>query len=217
MTATTTEEKFYCRFCDKPDPERILADTSEFYVQLSLGPLTEGHLLIISHDHYSCSADLPASRQQSLWRLTGVVRDVVAKVYGPGVLFEHGRSGACLPPGHGDDHCYHLHIHCVPLNVLMATRISIDYSVRRIADWSELQAVYLSNGEPYLAFEDGSGVYYVRNPEDLPRHYLRTVVAEATGRTELADWVAFPSYPVISTAIERLGGLVKSEVESVNL
>jgi diadenosine tetraphosphate (Ap4A) HIT family hydrolase len=203
---------FECRFCDRPDPERIIGSDSGCYVQLSLGPLREGHAMVISDDHYSCSAELPPEENRALWAVTEVVTDVLSATYGPCVVFEHGRSGACLPPGHGEDHCYHAHVHVVPANVAVSKRVANDYPLTRLTDWADLHSRYAAHPEPYLLVGDRDGIQYVGDPQNLPRHYLRSVVAELVGTTELADWVAFPNYGIIQDALARIGDRVEERL-----
>ena len=40
-----------CRFCNPPEKERILMETDNFYVMVSLGPIVEGYLLIVAKKH----------------------------------------------------------------------------------------------------------------------------------------------------------------------
>jgi hypothetical protein len=88
-----------CRFCFLPEPWRVIWSTPNFNVQMGLGPLTEGYALILSKSHYSCCADLPPALADEFEGLIRLARAAQINLYGRSVFFEHGRSGACLPPG----------------------------------------------------------------------------------------------------------------------
>ena len=48
-----------CRFCLRPDKERILYETNNFYVLVSLGPIVEGYLLIVTKAHIGACLNIP--------------------------------------------------------------------------------------------------------------------------------------------------------------
>ncbi|MEU8606790.1 hypothetical protein AB0C29_02135 [Actinoplanes sp. NPDC048791] len=212
----STETNFNCRFCDRPDPERIIAMGDSEYLQLSLGPLVEGHTMVVTREHYSCSAETPAEQFDRIFRTGEDALARLSEIYGSdgGTIFEHGRSGACLPPGHGDDHCFHAHVHLLPVKVAVTESIVNRYKIQRLSDWGEVRATYQQDGKPYLLTRDASGIAYVADPQDLPRHYLRSVVAEQFGMPELADWVAFSGYRTIAASIERIGTQLADTVKS---
>ncbi len=48
-----------CRFCTPSEKERILYETEHFYVMVSLGPIIEGYLLIITKKHIGACLNMP--------------------------------------------------------------------------------------------------------------------------------------------------------------
>jgi len=181
-----------CRFCELPDRDRVLRIDQTFAVMLSLGPLVSGHFMLVARDHHQSSAELP---QGEIRLANQVIQRILVGLrnrYGEYTAFEHGRAGACVPPGHGEDHCYHAHVHFLPKDVNLVARARADYDFVRFDDWQSFQRAHSERPVPYLAVWDGDDVWAAFDPKDLPHHYLRTKVAEALGEPLFGDWAAFP-------------------------
>lgn len=200
-----------CRFCTLPDKERVVFETDNFSVLMSLGPIVEGYALIVTREHFSCTAEIPAAHLEEFTRLVDLVQRTQRSIYGLSTIYEHGRSGACLPEGEGEDHCFHSHAHLVPIKHEIRARVMRDYPVVDLGDWRDLLAYYESTGNPYLMIKDDAGVAIIEDPQDLPRHYLRSVAAELTGESHLGDWVAFPSHEIIKAGADKLRSALAEE------
>jgi diadenosine tetraphosphate (Ap4A) HIT family hydrolase len=193
-----------CKFCYPPEPWRIIWSTPDFILQMGLGPLAEGHVLIISRTHYSCCASLPPDQSVEFEHLIHMVKSAQLNLYGKSLMFEHGRSGSCVPPGHGDDHCYHAHLHLVPIDINLAASIANDFQATVLDRWTEVRDTYTHNGRPYLLATSGDRILYAETPDGIRSRYLRRISAAALGRPELEDWVAFPSYPIVKAGRDKL-------------
>lgn len=193
-----------CRFCFLPEPWRVVWSTENFNVQMGLGPLAEGYALILSKSHYSCCAQLPEAHSTEFGDLVRLVRKAQLSLYGRSTMFEHGRSGACLPPGNGEDLCYHAHLHFLPAAVGLADSIADDFQTLTLADWSAVRRRYALTGRPYLLAENGNEIVYAETPDKIRSRYLRRIAAGALGVPELEDWVAFPDYPVVKAGRDKL-------------
>jgi hypothetical protein len=207
-----------CRFCYPPELWRVISSTPHFKVQMGLGPLTEGYALLLSRLHYSCCADLPESQAVEFENLVRIVRQAQINLYGKSLIFEHGRSGACLPPGNGEDLCYHAHLHLLPAAVNLADSISGDFPVATFDSWQEVRSRYALTGRPYLLAEKGRRIVYAETPDKIVSRYLRRIAAAALGKQELEDWVAFPSYSVVRAGRDKmaveLNRLIKARYEN---
>lgn len=193
-----------CRFCFLPEPWRVVWSTENFNVQMGLGPLAEGYALILSKSHFSCCAQLPEAHGAEFDDLVRLVREAQLSLYGESLMFEHGRSGGCLPPGNGEDLCYHAHLHFLPAAVSLADSIAADFHTLTLADWAAVRRRYALTGRPYLLAENGSGIAYAETPDKIRSRYLRRIAAAALGVPELEDWIAFPSYPVVQAGRDSL-------------
>lgn len=186
-----------CRFCFRPEPWRVIHNSTNFVVQMGLGPLAAGYALLLARSHYSCCAAIPRSQLPEFIELVLAVQSAQRSLYRSSLVFEHGRSGACLPPGHGEDLCYHAHLHLLPTAFDLAAEVNKAYPMLTLPDWGSVLSEYAADCEPYLLMQKPGGFGYVSAPEGLPKRYLRRVLARNLGEPLLEDWVAFPSYDLV--------------------
>lgn len=71
-----------CRFCLPPEKERIIYTTEHFYVMVSLGPILEGYLLIISKQHIGACLHLPLEILDEFCKLKSKIYNILTDVYG---------------------------------------------------------------------------------------------------------------------------------------
>lgn len=95
-----------CAFCHRGDLELVLADTQHFYVLVDNAPLTEGHLLIVPHEHLPCYGAVPAAYDDELAELKTRVARFLEHAYRTVCFFEHGVFRQTV---------YHAHLHAIPL------------------------------------------------------------------------------------------------------
>ncbi|PWG79283.1 HIT family protein [Pararcticibacter amylolyticus] len=188
-----------CRFCDPPDNERILYQTDNFYVMLSLGPIVEGYCLVISKDHVSCCAGISKDQQNEFIELYDKVKSILTDVYGHCICYEHGRAGACLIPIEGSKHCYHAHMHFVPVSLDLNRIVELEYDPTRIQGFDNFFRIYDDCGRPpYLYIDDGESNFYVIK-EQLRRQYLRYKTASFLGKRHLWNWIEHQGWEIIKS------------------
>lgn len=194
-----------CRFCDPVEPWRVFRQTASFRVFAGLGPVEPGYVLVVARDHFGSARELPESKRTEFVELVAEMQALQRSAYGRSVIFEHGRNGGCLPGGHGDDHCYHAHVHLAATSCDLLERAQIDYHFEGLGDWSGLWNGRGTSDNSYLLVEGRDGLYVHFDPANLPKRYLRSVWAElAHGDAGLSDWEAFPSYASIRETLSTL-------------
>ena len=191
-----------CRFCYPPEKERILYTTEHFYVMVSLGPIVEGYLLIISKEHIGSCLHLPAEYWDEFKALKEKVRQILVKVYGSCIFYEHGKMGSCILEGMDHIHCYHAHLHCKPAKVELNLRIE-----KEIAGtcYGSLDECFNKKEEldRYLFVEDERIMTY--QPDfKLRRQYLRYMLATSLDCEDRWDWVENQNWELIEKTIVRL-------------
>ena len=201
MPGLTLED---CRFCIRPEPERIALRTDNFYVLLSLGPIVEGYALVVTLDHIDCCAAIPSENLEEFELLVKAVQRAQRLVYGASIGYEHGRTGGCAQDARGEPHCHHAHFHCVPLGIDLTRVIGAEFSGQNLASWSQVQELYQISLDPYLLFWGNDAFCYFSAPSGVRRQYLRHLAADSVGTPELADWVAFQGREKIADAKTRL-------------
>lgn len=191
-----------CRFCNPPDKERILYETDNFYVMVSLGPIVEGYLLLVSKKHIGACLNLPKELIDEFLEVKELIREKLTKEYGSCIFFEHGRSGSSLTYINKHKHCYHAHLHCVPCELKLNTIIKDELPYKT---FNSFKAAWLEYNEKqqYLYVEDYETNVFDINKK-IRRQYLRYEFAKAINKIDLWDWVENQNWDIIYSTINRL-------------
>ena len=201
-----------CQFCavDTLDREvdawdRPLLASPNFYVVPSLGALVEGWLLIVPRRHFISAAEIGDDLAEELWEITGLVRDLLAKHYGPVWLFEHGPATAMRSVGCGVDHA---HVHLVPMvgDLIRTARAFLPHGVAfRAANFSSCRDEW-RKGADYLFVDapDARGAAAATAPS-LGSQIFRKAIAELVGRPHQFDWKSDACVDNIYRTIDRVG------------
>jgi diadenosine tetraphosphate (Ap4A) HIT family hydrolase len=197
-----SQVKELCRFCNPPEQNRILFEGKYFYIMASLGPICEGYLLLVSKNHYECCGAVPLNASQEFDDLYHKIREVLKKVYGDVISYEHGRAGSCLQV-EGSKHCYHAHMHFLSTNIEMNETVSRLYKPVSFESITELRNKYQADTESYVFVHDQSLKYYAITGQ-LESQYLRKIAARKAGRESTWDWVNNQNWPLILEAVKRL-------------
>ena len=190
-----------CRFCNPPERERILWETENFYVMVSLGPIVEGYLLIVTKSHIGACLNIPEDLLPEFLMVKEKVKAILPSVYGECMFYEHGKAGSSLLID-GHIHCYHAHMHCFPLSDNLHYDISLEYTPQI---FDSLEEAYSSHKgiDKYLLVEDDK--VYVYLPSDKPRsQYLRYKLACHVGHPDRWDWVNNQNWEMIDETVKRL-------------
>lgn len=191
-----------CRFCFPPERDRILYETENFYVMVSLGPIVEGYLLIVSKEHIGACLHLPEKYVEEFISLKELVRNKLCTVYGSCIFYEHGKIGTSLV-GKDHHHCFHAHLHCIPISIQLNTIIEKDI-LQSVETDSFENAIRMSNSiKRYLYVEDYRCKIYTPTRK-IRSQYLRYKLAEAIGAKDRWDWVNNQNWSLIEITISRL-------------
>jgi diadenosine tetraphosphate (Ap4A) HIT family hydrolase len=176
-----------CLFCTRA--EKIVAETSSVFVQLDDAPIVEGHVIVCPRLHYPSMADVPTKVAQDADRLLDTVIDIYGRIYGPSVIYEHGRTGQCLRRNPGERICHHSHLHVMPMALDMPGRVELGQSAP-FTSLTEL-AELAGDVEGYIVAGSSTfGRRYFPVTRPMESHYLRTLAATMAGVPDRADWEA---------------------------
>lgn len=193
-------ESFDCPLCNEMSLPKILRETHNFRVVPTVGPLTVGHLLIITKDHYLSMAHLDPSLCRELAYVYEETRVVLLKTYGRPIFFEHGPVSPQKKSGQSIDHA---HIHAIPAPLDLAVDLRKKFPEKRITGLTELKQ-QVTKGVPYLFFEDVKRNRYIYDASVVPSQYLRRLVAIKLGKEDEWDWHKFPAKGEIAKTAEDL-------------
>lgn len=191
-----------CRFCFPPERERILYETGHFYVMVSLGLVVEGYLLIVSKEHIGACLHLPQRYLEEFIGLKELVKAKLIAAYGSCIFYEHGKIGTSLL-GKDHHHCFHAHLHCVPVSIQLNSIIEQDIP-QNIETFSFGNAIKSAEKvERYLYVEDDRCKIYIPSHK-IRSQYLRFKLGEAIGAQDRWDWVNNQNWPLIEKTISVL-------------
>ncbi|MCM0301930.1 HIT domain-containing protein [Bacteroides fragilis] len=196
-----------CRFCNPPEKERILMETDNFYVMVSLGPIVEGYLLIVTKKHIGACLNIPKFILDEYILLKEKVREILVTTYGCCLFYEHGKIGTSLTMNNSHEHCYHAHLHCIPVSCELNKIVCNEISGHVYHDYNECYKD-MNNKKQYLYIEDTKIMTYIpQNP--IRRQYLRYKLASILGYNERWDWVDNQNWNLIDQTINKLKPVFK--------
>ena len=197
------EPETLCALCRAVDEEareiRRIYDThltvSEHFVVIpSLGPVTAGHVMVVSRSH---APNLAAMGQSVIDEYNALVESISARPgFGDLLEGEHGAAadspgGACIT---------HAHVNLIPgfghlLNELEFTLppIEMDYELRNLGP----------DAAPYILLR-GSNAVRLYGAHAVPSQLIRRVLFAKIGRGDW-DWGAYPNLSVIHETLELWG------------
>jgi diadenosine tetraphosphate (Ap4A) HIT family hydrolase len=195
-----------CLFCGERD--NAIWHEDGFFLLLDIAPLTEGHALLISDEHYTSAADLPADLLDRLDRLCVWFREVYESTYETVTMFEHGRTGHCARRYPDEQVCNHMHIHLLPMAADLAPAIGVGQRTRW-STWRDLADLVADTDGYVLTDSPQSGRLVSPVMRSLAPHYLRSRAAELLGAEDRANWEREPrrgpAHPEVASAGRRLG------------
>lgn len=191
-----------CIFCESR-LSKVLLSTNDFIVALDDFPLSEGHLLIFSKEHYGCGGELPKQTLADLVSLKNRVSSILHNIYGKVVFYEHGRAGHCVSFGPDERLCHHFHLHALPISEDISNDLDKQFQRIDMPSYSSIDRFFRKFGE-YLFFEnnDRKAMFYPVVDRIQP-HLLRTLIADVLLRPERADWENFNDKDFIIDALTK--------------
>jgi diadenosine tetraphosphate (Ap4A) HIT family hydrolase len=192
--------------------EKILLESSDFLLIPDLSPLSPGHSLVITREHYRSFASLPSSMFDDLEHLRVEARariHAIASVNGACraiVMFEHGGPALSDQPGGGA--CIeHAHLHFFPVSTGVAPLPLRDWleeygDVHDAPTWADVVRITAGGKLGYLLCEDedGRGILATDFVEPLPSQYMRRRLAKHLGISTW-NWKAALLRPASNFAI----------------
>lgn len=180
-----------CVFCNEKNfRDKIIEKKNGWYVVASLGQIIGGYMLLIPENHVSCIGEIGHNKLRAMLDLEEGVCQALSLEYKLDpftdtfsvTVFEHGIVGQSIK---------HAHLHMLPVVVDLSPKIRADFpnsEIQKIPSVFYLQGLYKKKSKPYLLWSTPDGESMVCWNPPAPPQYLRTVIAEALGRPERANW-----------------------------
>lgn len=163
---------------------RVLIESDNWVVIPTIGPISEGHLLITTKEHYSCLRNTPIKLLEELYVLLDKVECVYKKMYGTQLIaFEHGNGdlkigGACIE---------HTHIHVLPCNDDVYLDImNYDFIIDEVNSMYDVYKDKYKAG--YLLYKSPENREYLITGEVIPSQFFRQIFSKKIGVQSEWDW-----------------------------
>ena len=162
-------------------PSRIIEESQHFAIAITLGPIVEGHCLLIPKKHvHSMSACSDSEKKEAVMLLAHVSRTLKDIYEKPVLYFEHGavEGQSCKPCSIG-----HAHWHLIPTEVRPWDLWGEDEKWEKVVDpFAHRSADYLLTGG------ESRGYWILHLAHDVPSQLLRRRLAIKLNKEQDWDW-----------------------------
>jgi diadenosine tetraphosphate (Ap4A) HIT family hydrolase len=175
-------------------PIEVVAESRNFVLIPDIRPIVPCHLLLITRQHHSSVARVPAELRRELKQFKERIQASLESKHEEFFWFEHG-SGAS--PGSNSCCVRHAHLHFVPVRP-----IEVEEYLRRVSLSNALEEAtggietLFTAKDDYIYFErrDGSCILVEKPLRPLPHQLARMLVARQEGTADW-DWtrILFPT------------------------
>ena len=154
----------------------VIFETENFFVNIGVGLVAPGHVMLIPKQHYDCCADICKNLRTEFETLAKLIFGKIETAFGAPFLVEYGVFGQSVA---------HAHLHFIPkkrnatadyrayeiCDVFEAIKIPDDIAARA-ASWEAAAAMKKRNGG-YVFFNDGKrAVLFDRFEQELSYRHL---------------------------------------------
>lgn len=101
--------KNICKFCEKIEKDRIILETSEWIAFYDAYPVTKGHILLVSKEHFETFFDLPDRLKDSLLFRINDIKEILNNKFHP-----DGYNIGCNCGEAAGQTINHFHLHIIP-------------------------------------------------------------------------------------------------------
>ena len=186
--------------CENKIENTIISETPDFLIIPALGPLTEGHVLMITKQHYHNFFEIPDSIIDEFHQCKRHICNKLESIYGKILIFEHGNidnskinAGASIK---------HAHLHILPDVADLLPQLTTLFQYKKL---KSVRLSIMTENKPYLYYEKykrGSWIFYVE--KSLPTQFLRKMLSNFIGKNEAWDWQRFPSKDLVNNTLKKL-------------
>lgn len=200
-----------CLFC-APNAGMTVLELENFRLIADTYPIVPGHLMISSKQHYGSAGELLPEFHAELLECKKIAKEWACSLGHGCIFYEHGKAGSCHAPSHGEIHCEHFHLHCLPVSVCIHAGIEARFPGMMLAKYEDLFEHYRKYGS-YLFFENSEGkmAFYPAQSDKVPSHFLRTLLCETLSIGSFSDWA---SYTDVTRYMESRNVIAKMQEET---
>ncbi|HEX2316767.1 MAG TPA: hypothetical protein VHJ17_23680 [Thermomonospora sp.] len=183
---------------------RIICRSPGLTLIADMSPLTVGHLLLASNEHYLSFGEVVGDHGNEVEDALGLLHDQYTATFGPPIIMEHGSS----PLMDGSACITHAHMHLLPLELDAVHKAM----TRDGLGASELTGVndlkWLGrHGLPYFYCADRSRHRVYGVARTMRRQYLRSIAGELLGIADPEwDYAVVVRKELLRATLARVSG-----------
>lgn len=190
-----------------PAIDRVVCADGDFFVVPSLGPLCEGHLLLVTKKHYPALRDAPETlRRQAInsaFDLAAAMKVLLGKEI---LIFENGevnnqvRKSACVD---------HVHLRLLPVTAEELQAMRADEAFPPEVTAADTESVFrgLSPLQDYLVVLSTDGKIYMKESPEILSQWMRRFLSRYMSVSEW-NWRDRPGLGLVTATLERLRGRI---------
>lgn len=190
----------YRKFSPEPIISRELATSKYFNVIVALGPLVEGNILIIPHDHITSMAQLGFAQMEELLHIKSQVRSFMEQFYTKPIFFEHGFLSNCEPQRESSNCIDHAHLHVLPNTSDFIDLIKVHYEGFQLPNYAVIREVDWTHSD-YIFYESSDGECWIFTSNKFEHQYLRKLACNKLGYQNNWNWRKFPNIEIINKTV----------------
>lgn len=193
-----------CDFCTLNIPNKILYQTKNFKVFVTLGCFEKGYLLIIPNDHVCSFGELNFTLLQEYEDLALKFSRILERLYGKKVLIWENGSGIDSS-SKSKSSIVHAHMHLIPTDIdILDTLEKYQYPVEPVS----MVDLHLFKEKKYLLIKPCQSIqYHIVSSENfyIPRQYIRQLLADHLGLPEGHwNWRQFEHWDLLNETYNEL-------------
>ncbi len=203
-----------CYLCSLQE-KYIIKEYKNFTLLIDPFPITIGHMMIVSNEHYGCIGELPIDLLKDLKVHLEVISNNLKNQNKDIIFYEHGRAGVCAKDLWGFQ-CSHMHLHVLPLSLSLHDKLEKLFFSQQVHNLLYFREFFHAFGE-YLYFQKNNiGKLYNINQIKILPHLLRTFICEKINMEHLSDWEVYKDHLLIKKNID-FKNKIKNHYEKNNL
>lgn len=186
-----------------PSFDRVVTTAPGFIVVPSLGPLNDGHILLVSTDHVACWRDANRDLRARALEAALYLADRVSEAFHcPILVFE---NGVARTRTQSDDSCIdHLHIHILPLSETQIQAVVASLPTEDMIKPENVVEVHLDASLDYIIVGRAGERMKVLQAKSIERQLVRRQIASLLGSPDRWNWRDFPQLDRVHKMVSAL-------------
>ncbi|RJQ81688.1 HIT family protein [Amycolatopsis panacis] len=181
--------------------DRLIWQDDELVVVPSIGPMTKGHSMVLTREHYLSFAQLPLPLLERAEKVAKTLCQQLSSLGSP-IMFEHGAMSESATGGACTDHA---HLHCLPLeDIDIKEQLDERLTPRRIDSLLDL-VEQRERGQPYIYYRNQQGESWVYDvTTDLPCQFVRRAISSSLNADSEWDWLVHPRPQLVRATLDAV-------------